>query len=246
MNTHTTINEIETSILHRKRISNKKFLNLVYEEWSEILVNNLEKDSGCILEIGSGGGFIDKYHSKTIKSDIVLLPWVDVVLDAQLLPFQESKLNAMVMVNVFHHIPNPRIFLEEASRCIAPNGFLLMIEPWVTAWSNIFYKHFHHEPFNPVSKYWDFQSNGRLSSANGALPWIVFNRDRAVFESEFPYWRIDEVYPFMPFRYILSGGVSTDLSIPAWTFGFWKWLEKKLELLSFDLGMFAFIKLIRI
>ena len=33
-------------------------------------------------------------------------------------------------------------------------------------------------------------------------------RDRVTFEREFPHWHIELVKPIMPFRYLLSGGVS--------------------------------------
>ena len=45
-------------------------------------------------------------------------------------------------------------------------------------------------PFFPRQPIGSFPRQGPLSSANQALPWIVFERDRATFEREFPEWRI--------------------------------------------------------
>src|SRR5437588_13069218 len=85
---------------------------------------------------------------------------------------------------------------------------LLMIEPWVTLWSRFVYTHLHSEPFDPTAAEWGFPISGPLSGANGALPWIIFARDRTAFETFFPQLVIREVTLMMPLRYLASGGVS--------------------------------------
>src|SRR5207248_688772 len=86
--------------------------------------------------------------------------------------------------------------------------------PWASAWSRVVYTRLHHEPFRPDAAEWEFPPTGPLSGANGAMPWIIFHRDRARFESEFPQWRIEQVKPQMPLRYLLSGGVSMRTLLP--------------------------------
>jgi hypothetical protein len=120
-----------------------------------------------------------------------------------------------------------------------------MIEPWVSAWSSLVYTRLHHEPFLPAAAAWEFPAGGPLSAANMALPWIIFVRDRAQFDREFPQWRVVSISPFMPFRYIASGGVSMRSLVPAWTFGFWTALERILSPWNEQLGMFARIVLER-
>ena len=83
-----------------------------------------------------------------------------------------------------------------------------MVEPWVSRWSKLIYTHLHHEPFRTESPEWSFPSAGPLSGANGALPWIVFERDRPEFCRSFPQWHLQRIVPIMPLRYLLSGGVS--------------------------------------
>ncbi len=78
-----------------------------------------------------------------------------------------------------------------------------------------------------------------------ALPWMMFVRDRARFEREFPEWRVESISPFMPFRYLLSGGVSMRGLAPSWTFGLWRAFERALHPLDHHLGMFARIVLER-
>jgi len=146
---------------------------------------------------------------------------------------------------VLHHVPDVRAFFAEAARCVRPGGVMVMIEPWVTRWSRLIYTRLHHEPFWPQTPDWQFPARGPLSSANGALPWIVFERDRAQFEREFPQWRIETLKPIMPFRYLVSGGVSLRALMPGWTFGAWRGLEKLFEPWLKTWAMFAVIKLRR-
>jgi len=122
---------------------------------------------------------------------------------------------------------------------------IAMIEPWVTTWSRLVYGRLHHEPLQPDARDWEFPQVGPLSSANGALPWMIFQRDRAWFEREFPEWQIQGLHPCMPFRYLVSGGVSMRNLMPGWTFRFWHWLEDLLSPWMNSLAMFALIVLDR-
>ena len=83
-----------------------------------------------------------------------------------------------------------------------------MIEPWATTWSRFIYRHLHHEPFDPDMEEWKIPVGGPLSTANSALPWIIFARDRNKFESKFPQLCIQEIMLNFPFCYLLSGGFS--------------------------------------
>jgi hypothetical protein len=101
-----------------------------------------------------------------------------------------------------------------------------MVEPWLTGWSRLIYTRLHHEPFEPEATDWTVPATGPLSGANGALPWIVFERDRPRFERDFPMWRIETIRPIMPLRYLVSGGMSWRPVMPAWTTGPWRALER--------------------
>jgi hypothetical protein len=149
------------------------------------------------------------------------------------------------MVDVLHHLSAPRRFFAEAARCVRPDGAMVMIEPWVTRWSKLIYGNLHHEPFRPDACEWEFPTTGPLSGANGALPWIVFERDRAQFAREFPAWEIHRIEVGMPFRYLVSGGISMRSLMPNWSFALWRKLEDTLEPWMRTLGMFARITLRR-
>jgi hypothetical protein len=122
---------------------------------------------------------------------------------------------------------------------------IAMVEPWLSPWSRVIYRWLHHEPFVPDAVAWEFPGNGPLSDANGALPWIVFKRDRARFQRDFPSWAIRSITPCMPFRYLLSGGVSMRSLVPRYSFGFWTRCEQWLKPWMNFWAMFAMIVLER-
>ena len=236
----------ETTLLRRDIIQNKPFLRQIYQDWYTQIIASLPNNlDGNILELGSGGGFLKKLLPNLITSDIFHIPGVDTVINGHSLPFQENSLKGIVMTNVLHHFPQPRNFFAEAARCIKPGGRIVMIEPWVTTWSRLIYNHLHHEPFDPQAENWEFPQQGPLSGANGALPWIIFERDREQFKQEFPTLQIRHIQPCMPFRYLISGGVSMRSLVPSWTYEVWLRLENSLNRRMGSLGMFAFIVLER-
>jgi SAM-dependent methyltransferase len=239
------IDDASTTHLRQRIIREKRFLHRIYREWYESIAATLPPVSGAVLELGAGGGFMHEYVPGLITSERFPSPSVRVVLDALQLPFANQSLRGIVMTNVLHHLPDTRRFLAEATRCVRSGGVISMIEPWVTPWSRFVYRHLHHEPFEPAALTWEVPWTGPLSGANGALPWIMFERDRVVFERDFPGWEVERVTPMMPFVYLLSGGVSLRSLVPGWSFGPIRDLERTLDRWSRSLAMFAHVVLRR-
>lgn len=221
------VDDPRTTALRRDIIRDKAFLFALYSEWYQRLVISLPRD-GEVLELGSGAGFFSDFYTGVITSEIFPTPNIRLVADACRLPFLKGVLAAIVMTDVFHHIPDVKLFLSEAERCLRPGGKILMIEPWRTPWSEWVYTRLHHEPFLPWAS-WEFPTSGPLSGANGALPWIVFERDRRAFKELFPRWRIADIELMMPFSYLVSGGVSHRSLLPGWMYGFSRALERRLN-----------------
>lgn len=237
--------EPENFPCYEQIIRHKKFLHRLYREWYDLILPALPSGAGPVLELGSGAGFLKEFLPGLITSDIILNPLVQMVLDGQALPFRKGSLRAIVMVNVLHHIPQPRILFAEAGRCCRSGGALVFIEPWNTPWSCLVYNRWHHEPFDPKTPGWEFPPRGPLSAANQAMPWIIFDRDRPQFKRDFPEWEIEEVRPLMPFRYLFSGGLTWRALAPAWSFGLLRGLEHALNPWIKTLAMFAKIVLRR-
>jgi SAM-dependent methyltransferase len=208
-------------------IREKRFLHAIYYEWYNLQIAQLPAIPGKVLEIGSGAGFFNEINEQTITSEIFFCPFVDAILDGVRLPFTDESLRAIAMTDVFHHIPDVEQFLRECMRTLQPGGRVIMIEPWVTRWSRWVMDHFHSEPMDVEMETWQFPSHGPLSSSNQALPWIVFPRDRRVFDQKYPDLRLVNLQLFMPFRYILSGGVSMRSLAPAGCNSFLKMIERR-------------------
>ncbi len=227
-----------TTEARREIIASKPFLKDVYFDWYYRIQSEVEEKKQ-ILELGSGAGFMKLVLPDVITSEVFEISNVDMVVDARRLPFGDDSLDAIVMTDVLHHIPDVELFFEEATRTLKVGGLIAMVEPWNNSWSRFIFQRFHHEPFEPESN-WHIPDIGPLSGANGALPWIIFSRDRNKFQSLYPKLRITKIDCFMPFSYILSGGLSYKTLVPSnshrFVRRFEKWLDKKI-------GMFSLILL---
>jgi SAM-dependent methyltransferase len=239
------IDDPRTTERRRGIIQSNRFLRRIYDEWYGLISGNIPEGPGRVLELGSGAGFLGQNIPNLIASEVFLCSNIEIVLDARQLPFSSGSLKAIAMVDVLHHLPDIRAFLMEAQRCLRSGGSIVMIEPWVSTWSQAIFNRLHHEPFDPGAKDWTFPDTGPLSGANGALPWIVFQRDRQEFESEFRDLEIQAVRPFMPFRYLISGGVSMRQLMPEATFALWRKLESWLCTWPRHWPMFALIRVTR-
>lgn len=240
-----SLDDPETTLSRIKIINRNKFLRLIYEEWVALIKHTLPPSGSHILELGSGTGFLKTQLPHTISSEITFYPHIDISLDARHLPFRDQSLDGIIMINVFHHIPDVALFLKDAERCVKTGGVITMIEPWVTLWSKFIYTHFHNEPFLPNASSWNFSSTGPLSCANGALPWIVFQRDKSKFIHKFSGLSIQRIEYLMPIRYLLSGGMSHRNLMPPATFTAWRFFEKLIKPFYKKFAMFALINLVK-
>lgn len=115
---------------HGQIIRKKPFLKNIYSEWYSELGKRLKDlPEGKIIELGSGGGFIKEVFPQVLTSDVMPLSTNDLCFNAEDTPFEDKSVAAYFMLNVFHHIPNPEKFLNEAMRTLNDNGMVIMVEP---------------------------------------------------------------------------------------------------------------------
>jgi len=225
---------------HREIIRKKGFLNKLYRDFYERLKPvNIPK--GPIVELGSGAGIIKEIIPDAITSDIIRGPGIDKVFSAEKIPYKNSSVSAFVMIDVLHHIKAPESALNEMQRCLKKGGKIIMIEPWLTAWGRFIFNA-HPEHLDPLAD-WKVKGKGRLADSNIALPWIIFVRDRKIFEKKFPSLRIAKIEPHTPIRYIVSGGLTKPQLLPTFTYGAIKFTEDLFSPFNYLLGMFATIEL---
>ena len=213
--TATDLDHPSTVAIHRKIIESKPGLQQVYRFFYRQLIQELPIPcTGRLVELGSGAGFLKRLLPSVMTSDVVPVSGVDLCFSAETMPFDDGSVDAFMMVDVFHHIPDTSAFLHEAERCLVPGGRLIMVEPANTTFSRIIFKRFHHESFEPDAG-WGLASAGPLSSANGALPWIVFVRDRlGQLATEHPALSVLKTQIHSPFKYLLTGGLSFKSLVP--------------------------------
>lgn len=211
---------------HKEILRKKKFLNKTYLSWYDAFVRYIQPiENKKILELGSGGGILKELYPNIITSDVIELPQCDIVCRAEDIPFKTNELDAIFLLNTLHHIPEATKFFEEASRILKDDGVIFITEPANTAFSRFIYKNFHHEPFNTKQKDWKIESSNPLFDSNQALCWIIFHRDKHKFNKLYPTLLIERRFLHTPFRYLLSGGYSTQPFVPSWSYPIVNFLE---------------------
>ncbi|MDY7577616.1 class I SAM-dependent methyltransferase [Herbaspirillum sp. RTI4] len=203
---------------HEKMIQKKKMIAGVFKEFYDICAASNAKyfsGSGKVLEIGSGVGQIKKYYPDVITSEVIESPIVDMVIDATKMDIKDGSLRAVYGLNCFHHISDPRSFFKECERVLHKGGGVVLIDPYYGLLANSFYKKaFPTEFFDKNQKSWSTDS-GVMLDANQALSYVVFVRDRAIFEKEFPGMEIVETRVLNNYiRYVFSGGLNFKQLIP--------------------------------
>ena len=146
------LDDPETTIARRDFISRKPFFRKIYTTWYQLLKDQLPENACRILELGAGPGFCRELIPNVISSDLLFLPFVDLVLNGESMPLSWNSTDAVIMIDVFHHIPDAGAFLRELTRVLKPGGRVIMIEPWMTPWSRFVYKYFHHEALDMGTK----------------------------------------------------------------------------------------------
>lgn len=220
--------EIRATLARKKEL--RKIYARIYRNYAEVASRC--PGGGLFIELGSGGGFAKDHLPALVTTDILPYDGVDRVVDATAMPFEPGALSGIFMQNVLHHIPNPEAFFSEAVRCLKPGGKIYLFEPyrgWPSQW---IYKWLHHEPFDDQAAGWTFQTSGPVSGANGAMPWLIFFRDRTRFERLYPALRIRSIRREMPLQYWASGGLSKPCVAPGPLFSAVQSVDRLLEKLA--------------
>ena len=215
------IDSPEALELHRQITMGKPLMREVFRDFYTVCVDLAKLHltmSGKQVEIGGGGSFFKEYYPEVLTTDVKPSVHLDMVVNAQDMPFDKEEVGVVYGINCFHHLNDPRRFFSELGRVLIDGGGCVLIEPCNSWLSRLFHSNIHsHEHFNRDQRTWEAASNsvGPLSGANQALSYIVFSRDRAQFEREFSFLEIVSTQPLTNFlRYILSGGVNFHQLVP--------------------------------
>lgn len=243
------VNHADAVTLHRQIIESKPLLQAAYRRWYRECVPAYEATkhlAGTMIEIGSGAGFLDQVIPGVISTDVVETPFVKKVVNAMELDFPDEDFRAIFLIGVLHHIPFPGKFLAEAQRCLKPGGRLVMVEP-----SNGFLQRLlgkltdHYEFFDDTVVEWVNVSAGRMTSANMALPWVIFERDRERFLREFPRLRIVSIRYHTFLAYIVTGGMTYRSFLPTFCVPLVNFTERTFTPLMKHLGTMMTVDLVK-
>lgn len=185
----------------------KPVLRLVYGDFFQRIAGHCR--AGQTLEIGGGIGNLKEILDNVISSDIQYSPDLDLVADAQNLPFADQSLANIVMLDVLHHLEFPVRFFDEASRVLEPGGRIVMIEPAITPGSTLFYRFIHHEPVDmsadPLVE-GEPDPNRDPYDSNQAIPTLLVTRHLNRVQERLPMLKLKQVEWFSFAAYPLSGG----------------------------------------
>jgi len=93
-----------------------------------------------------------------------------------------QSLRAILLTHVFHHLPSPDKFSQEASRTLAPGGVISMVDIAHTPFALLF-SNFHPEGHHDSRSSWVLDETEPLGGANQAMAWIIFKRDLLILKS---------------------------------------------------------------
>ena len=239
----SNLDDRSLTLLHKEILFHKGFLRKVYEKFYRDLMSNItEPETKTLVELGSGAGFIKQMFPNVQTSDILDLPGLDKVFDATKMPYEDKTADGILLINVLHHIKNVERFFVEASRVLKEQGRVVFIEPANTPWARFIYTRFHHEIFDPNAG-WQVDGTRPLLDGNDALSWIIFKRDKGLFEEKFPHLRIIKIYCHTPISYLLSGGFTLRQLLPAWMYFIVGGIELTFQFSGNLTGMFQTIVL---
>ena len=223
------------AVLHRHREiwQRKPSLRQLYRDWYRDIAAWMVP--GRTVEVGGGTGNLKEYASGVCCTDVVSLPWLDAVADAQRLPFQTSSLANLVLFDALHHIENVSLFFDEALRTLRGGGRIIIMDPYISWASWPVYRYLHPEPVDLAQDPLLLtapQAHRQPFDSNQAIATILFEKELARFEARYPALAVRQVKRLSFFAYPLSGGFERPSMLPTCFVASTLKLEKKLGWLA--------------
>lgn len=205
---------------HGTAWTKKSGLRAVYGDYYRRMLTALPP-GGRYLEVGAGSGHSRDFTKgmEVTHLDILPAPWVDAVADAHHLPFPDASFDGIFLIDVLHHLADPKQFLAEVARVLRPGGRLAMVEPGITPLSWLFYNYLHEEPVDMSVNPMQPQDYGTIKDpfeSNQGIPTLIFRRQehRIALSEGVPGLRSVTCDWLSLFAYPLSGGFKSWTLLP--------------------------------
>jgi len=232
MSRSTTILESEqakdraATLRNRARLSANQNLLFWYRELYRDQFKDFPNPAALsILEIGSGTSPLKQFLPSVITSDVLDLDYLDLVFDCheieKLDAIADNSLDVITLTNVLHHLKSPIEFLTRAASKLKSGGKVIATEPYFSVVSTLIFKYLHHEPVEfRISEPELRCVQGPLGSANIALPWLIFFRNREWLQRLNDNFDLTSVStrPFSALSYMITGGISHRLPVPGFLY----------------------------
>lgn len=231
---------------HRDVWQRKPALRRLYADWYRDIVAWLAP--GRTVEIGGGTGNLKEWAAGICCTDIVPLPWLDLVADAQRLPFPGASLGNLVLFDTLHHIENVSLFFDEALRTLKAGGRIVIMDPYISWASWPVYRFLHPEPVDLAQDPLTLRApraDRQPFDSNQAVATILFEKEWARFHARYPGLALRQLKRIAYFAYPLSGGFDHPSLIPMWMINPMLGLERKLPWLGRLLAFRLFVVLER-
>lgn len=238
-----------SDMLYKRREvwQSKEIVRRLYHRWYGIIGDAIKP--GSTMEIGGGSGNLKDFSPDVISSDIIFVPWLDVVADAHHLPFKVGSLDNIVLFDVLHHLRESVSFFSDAQRVLKQGGRILIMEPYISWASFLVYRFIHSEGMNwnidPVIT--DCSVKGKSPfSGNQAVTTLMFEKYKERFIEAYPHLRIIRQERSDFILYPLSGGFNNPSICPLFLYNLFDHLERILKPLSSVLAFRIFVVLEKI
>lgn len=189
------------------RVLNDVYLHELYKTAFSELTECFPMNTNIIVEIGAGDGISRKFLQQAILTDIAYHSNLNATCKSHQLPFRSGTIDALVLKDSFHHLPEIELFLNEANRVLRVGARVIVFDPYWGLLARFVYRFLHQEPFDMKTASWRFESTSPWDS-NQALSYLLLRRDRERFEREYPFFEIREHKVLIGPSFLISGGVS--------------------------------------
>jgi SAM-dependent methyltransferase len=207
--------------VHRRMLARKPMLRAVFQSVHRDfrrLDERIFSGEGVRIEIGAGVAPMRDSYPDVIATDVFASPQLDRILDAQSMDLPNASVRCFYAQNSFHHLSDPDRFFCELNRTLIPGGGAILLEPYYGALASFLYPRlFRTEGFDKQAQSWTTPVTGPMSGVNQALSYLVFVRDRKLFEKKHPQLEVIHREVFNKhIEYLLSGGLNFRQLLPGW------------------------------
>lgn len=230
---------VEALRVQERAWAERPLVRSLYDEWYRAIGERLSSVPGDSVELGSGIATLRRVCPEVRPTDVEPTPWTEEVVDAESLPFADGSLANLVLVDVFHHLARPAVFLDEAARALAGGGRVVVLDPYCSPLSTLAYRAFHHERTDlGASPFGDDESiQADPLASNQARATLAFFRHADELARRWPALALVERARLALLAYPLSGGFTGHPLVPV---GVGRGLQRAERRLSFLSRLLAF------